>query len=149
MGLVETLPPYDTQFGPDVAMKVMPVLGGAGDFVHGARLRAKPEIALARDVAELWHWRSRTTRLMRGEVEVETPPGWTLEQIVAEAARAGHDRGDLGPPIENEFPAFGKPYASLSEEENSQATSIARERHFGFNWLCGYSDDWESTPTDT
>ncbi len=50
---------------------------------------------------------------------------------------------------ELDFPAFGKPYALISDEEWQIATSIAQERHAAFNWLCGYSDDWDQVPTDT
>ena len=48
-----------------------------------------------------------------------------------------------------DFPAFGKAYRNLSEDEYEQATSIAMERHLALNWLCGYDSDWDETPTDT
>ena len=49
------------------------------------------------------------------------------------------------------FLAFGKAYRDLGPEEYAIATSIARERHFALNWLCGHApgNRWDETPTDT
>jgi hypothetical protein len=35
------------------------------------------------------------------------------------------------------------------DSEWSEMTSIARERQYGLNWMCGYSSDWDDVPTDT
>ena len=42
-------------------------------------------------------------------------------------------------------------YRDLTDEEWSSIRSIAFERHFALNWLCGYAPDnrWDETPTDT
>ena len=39
----------------------------------------------------------------------------------------------------------------LTEEEWREVTSIAAERHFALNWLCGYApgNRWDATPTET
>jgi hypothetical protein len=42
--------------------------------------------------------------------------------------------GDIPTPIGDDFPAFGKAYRDLTNEEYSQATSIAVEGH-GALWL--------------
>jgi hypothetical protein len=44
---------------------------------------------------------------------------------------------------------FGKPYAELTESEWSTMQSIASERWYGLNWVCGYAMDWDKVPTDT
>lgn len=33
--------------------------------------------------------------------------------------------------------------------DHSEMTSIAIERHYALNWLCGYAEDWDSVPTET
>jgi hypothetical protein len=72
-----------------------------------------------------------------------------LEAIVRDAATHAYEQGDIGEPIGADFPLFGKAYREMTDDEYSRATSIAMERHFALNWLCGYSDDWDETPTDT
>ena len=60
-------------------------------------------------------------------------------------------KGDLTQCIEEDFPAKGKAYRSLTPEEWQEVNSIAVERHLAFNWLCGYApgNRWDETPTDT
>jgi hypothetical protein len=63
------------------------------------------------------------------------------------AAAGGH----IPAPIDEDFPAFGRAYRDLSPEQWSLANSIAVERHFALNWLCGHArgNRWSATPTDT
>jgi len=61
---VERLPQYDTQ--SDVEhLKRLPS-DGIGLLIRNATLRDARLISRARDVAELWHWRSRTRSCRRG-----------------------------------------------------------------------------------
>jgi len=96
-------------------------------FVAGVRLRPDPEIEDARDQAELWHWRSRAKD---------------------DAGIRAAARGVAGA-IDGDFPAMGRAYRTLSGEEVATLRSIARERCFALNWLCGFAPgaEWESTPT--
>jgi hypothetical protein len=152
IGLRELLP-YDVQFpaadlgplfpfgGPPPAVKAM---------LSSVRLRSKEEIDKQRDIAELWNWRSRTTRLINGEATL--PPEFSREDltgIVGRAAASAHESGDIPVVIGEDFPAFGKPYRDLTDDEYSIATSIAMERHYALNWLCGYERDWDKVPTGT
>jgi hypothetical protein len=118
----------------------------AQPFIAHAKLRDVREIRKARDVAELWLWRARTTELQKKHVA--PPEGMTFEGIIAEAARAG-ERDGLFKPIDNDFPALGRSYAKLSEIDWYRMRSIAWERLYALNWLCRYSDDWDHVPTDT
>lgn len=59
-------------------------------------------------------------------------------------------RARLRPTAEIEAARVRAAHADLTAAaDDDRVTSIAVERHFALNWLCGYSDDWESTPTDT
>jgi hypothetical protein len=119
-----------------------------GLLVQQPPLRPRKEIEAMRDLAQLWHWRARTTQLQqRGDVE--PPADLTFEEIISMTANGALEAGDIPRVIGDDFPAFGKAYAELDSEELAIATSIAQERHFGLNWLCGYSRDWDETPTDT
>jgi hypothetical protein len=122
-----------------------------------AKLIHRDEIIHEREVAELWHWRSRTRQLIEEgrpwPKELSRPEEGLVsyEAVARMAARAAKERGDLKHIIEDDFLAFGKPYRNISAEEYSIATSIARERHFALNWLCGHApgNRWDETPTDT
>jgi hypothetical protein len=73
----------------------------------------------------------------------------TLHQIVEMATQAALDRGALGSSMEQDFPAKGKAYRDLTDDEFSLVMSIAMERHRALNWLCGYGRELESVPLPT
>jgi hypothetical protein len=129
----------------------------APSFVAGARLRPHREIERARSDAQLWHWRSRTRKLMQaGEAlpAQAVPPGSSLrtyEDVIRLTARRAADDGMIPRVIADDFPARGKAYRDLRPDEWSEVASVTAERHFALNWLCGYAPEhrWDETPTDT
>jgi hypothetical protein len=149
LGLLDALPPYDTQAEMDHLNK----LPGRSimELQSNAALRVPKIISRARDVAELWHWRSRTRELMEAGTPVSLPGDWTLRDIIRIAAESAAREGIISANIDGDFPIFGKAYGRVSADEWSQAASIAKERHRALNWLCGYAprNRWEDTPTDT
>jgi hypothetical protein len=124
-------------------------------FVRAARLRTRKEIEAARELAEFWHWRSRTRQLHEGG----SPPSAsmrakgieTYDDIVRAAVRAARRRGELRTTRGDDFSAMGKAYRDLTDDEWSDVRSITVERHFALNWLCGMAprNRWDETPTDT
>jgi hypothetical protein len=76
------------------------------------------------------------------------PKGWTYEKIIKAAAQHWQKQG-LFKAIKGDYPAFGKSYAKLTEDEWQSCRSIATERLYGLNWLCGYAADWDRVPTGT
>lgn len=133
--------------------------GDLETFVKRARLRPQRELEAARDLAEFWHWRSRTRQLQEGSNHYE-PDARDLargvrsyDDIARLAVANALRRGELRPSQvkAGDFKARNKAYRDLSDDEWSEVRSITRERHFALNWLCGYAprNQWESTPTDT
>jgi len=148
LGLIDGIPPWDTQ--ADVEhLKKLPE-GTIAELMTSAELRPAEEISEQREIAELWHWRSRTRKLQEGSSPVELPDGLTFSEIVRMSAERAESDG-LFISIDGDFPAFGRAYSSISPEEWSIATSIAMERHKALNWLCGFApgNRWDETPTDT
>jgi hypothetical protein len=145
LSVIDDMPPYDEPFRP--MFEESGVMRPPDAFLSRVALRDSDEISKARDVAELWHWRSRTTQTIR--LGMAPPPGVTYQKILEITASAAHEKGELPPPIAGDFPLFGRAYRDLSEDQYQVASSIARERHLALNWLCGYSPDWDRTPTDT
>jgi hypothetical protein len=124
-------------------------------FISQAELRPAEEIRQARDVAELWHWRSRTRQLMeRGDKfpEASMRDGiQSFEDIIRVAAEKAAEDGVIPEPIDDDFPVRGVAYRDLSKKDWSRVRSISVERHFALNWLCGYAppNRWDLTPTGT
>jgi len=138
--------PYDVPAAQTDVLRGVPDPSAARAFIEEAKLRDIKEIGKQRDIAELWLWRARTTQLQRDKAEA--PKGLTFEQIIAMTAeKAAGD--NVFKPIGNDFPALGKPYSRLTETEWQTMRSIAEERLYVLNWLCGRSTDWDSVKTDT
>lgn len=150
LGDLDRLPEYDEQMNPDLLERAPDYM--ATEVAQQAALRPTTEIDAARDIAELWHWRSRTRRLQEeGGHEVRLPEGFTFPKIIAMAAESAGSAGHIPGPIAGDFPAFGKPYRDATPEEYASLTSIVMERHRALNWLAGYAPghQWDKTPTNT
>jgi len=150
LGFVAEILPYDRQAEVELTNTVPkePVLV----LVKKAELRSAGLIEKQRSVAELWHWRARTRQLQEsGQVTNVLAGKYTVSEVLQISSRTASDNGDCPPPIDGDFPAFGKAYRDLTKQEFSAAMSIAMERHRAFNWLCGYApgNRWSETPTDT
>ncbi|HSV86040.1 MAG TPA: DUF4272 domain-containing protein, partial [Levilinea sp.] len=141
----EELPPYDLKFNRKMVLDTTGVLAYTTNFAQCALLRPVNQIRHARSVAELWHWRSHTRS--RQDAKNRGVTASLSASTIQEAAKNAFVERNIPRPIEGDFPAFGKPYAALTPKEHSRMASIAYERHFAFNWLCGYSFDWDTTPT--
>lgn len=152
LSIIDRIPSYDEEVGEKLVIDHIGIKKGAQDFMDRVSLRDKGYIEEAREVAELWHWRARTTQLIRdGSLtpEQDVGGGLSLKEVIRLAADKGHEAGALPAPIDGDFPAFGKAYKDLTDEEYVLAMSIAMERHYALNWLCGYSKDWDEVPTNT
>ena len=147
LSYLEEIPPYDTEFKINPVLDELGLLSSARCFSQCTLIRPTRELRHQREVAELWHWRSRTSRLM----QQSTKSGSTVRVTgaIQEAAQHAYLGQNIPRPIQGDFPAFGKPYNALSPSEFAKATSIAFERHYALNWVSGFSEDWDRTPTDT
>ncbi len=150
LGHKKQIPAYDQQYDLHSDKK-----SGADllrDSTQRAVLRPQTEIERQRDWAELWHWRCRTHSLLAsGEIPTALPDGTTMEKIIRMTTEKAAEEGIFAEPIGGDFPVFGKAFREISEDELSQLTSIAMERHKALNWLCGFApgNRWSKTPTGT
>jgi hypothetical protein len=134
------LPAYDEPFDPEEV---------AAAALDEADLRDAEEIELERDSARLWHWRARTTSLQEAGT-LELPERYaTFDQLIAATAMRGYEQGVLPAPMRGDFRAYGKVYRHLTPEQHAEAHSIAVERHYALNWLCGEGETWDDVPLDT
>jgi hypothetical protein len=153
--VVDEIPPYDTQSSPDLVSDSR--FADLDAFISNASLRPSEEIDAARAIAEAWHWRSRTRQLIEDGIAFPDSPevvaaGFTsFDSIVRMSANSHEGDGTFDKMIDEDFPAFGKAYRDLTDEEWTTTRSITMERHLALNWLCGYAPGhrWDETPTDT
>jgi hypothetical protein len=139
LGLAE-LPPYDETFEHAALVDTS---------LEEAHLRDAEEIEHELETARLWHWRARTT-LLQQNGSVELPERWeSFDQLVAATAMRGFEQGLLPAPLRGDFRAFGKIYRHLSAEQQSEALSIALERHHALAWATGHGESWDDVPLDT
>lgn len=115
-------------------------------LLTSARLRPADTILDARETAETWLWRARTTQIILDGVK--PPEGMDFDQIIEISAKGNEGEGRFIT-IENDYPAFGKPYRDLEEDEWCAMRSVATERLRALNWLCGYAEDWDEVPLGT
>ncbi len=149
LGYTSELLPYDQQADPELTNKLPtePIQ----ILIKKAALRPHALVTKQRDLAELWHWRSRTRQLQESNYKFTFPGDMTIQKVIGMASAKAATDGVIPSPIGDDFPAFGKAYRDLTHQEYLQATSIAVERHRALNWLCGFApgNRWSQTPTDT
>jgi len=149
--IVDPMPPSDVQLELGDLLRSVGLLKETSQFRKVASLRSAEEVRKMRDHAEFWLWRARTTQLQNSPDSSNDPriSKEKLEVIIAQAAEAGEQKG-LFRCIEGDFPAFGKPFRRLSEDEWSLMNSICRERLYGLNWLCNVDGvQWDHVRTGT
>lgn len=154
LGVVDRILPLDETAGPDLMGHFWKL--DVKEFVRGSALRPREEIDVARDIAESWHWRSRTRQLIEEGAAFPDSPHFSeaglfsFDDIVRQTVPLHEAEGTFAA-IDQDFPAFGKAYRDLSDDEWSTVRSITMERHFALNWICGYAPGhkWDETPTDT
>lgn len=150
LGYISEMLAYDQRADPK-SLNKLPVTGSVKNLIQNAKLMPLELIEKERDLAELWHWRSRTRQLLSSGQAFSLPQGLTIDKVLELASDEAAKNGIIPPPIKNDFPAFCRAYRDLTDEQYSLASSIAMERHRAFNWLCGFAPEnrWSETPTDT
>lgn len=149
LGKLSNMPPYTERVDSRAVFDVIPIMEPTKDFKRSVKLRSRKVIEAERHAAEFWHWRARTEMLRRqGFVP---PEGDTFEACIRRAAETAVEEGIVPKIVAGDVPARGKSYGKLTDAQYADAHSVAMERHFALNWLCGYSDrgDWDETTTGT
>lgn len=155
LGRLSDLPAFDVQADQDILKGYAD--GSLEQFLKKARLLPIEKVDRMRDLAETWHWRSRTRQIIEEGRVLKPSPQMvsaglrTFDDIIRLSAETAAKEGRIPDTMDGDFVAFGKPYRAMTAEEWSIVRSITKERHFALNWLCGYApaNHWDETPTDT
>ncbi|MBI3620859.1 MAG: hypothetical protein HY208_01530 [Nitrospirae bacterium] len=136
LSLIKTLPPYDRRFSQDDLLMRLKI-GKPLQPPATLHLRSAGELQAAHRTARLWEWRAQAAQRPMGADQPDpmNPDGHPTS-IAAQAAGAWKE-GLLPEPIGEDFPAFGRAYASLSRQQIDLLAAIAEQRAAALGWLCG------------
>ncbi len=144
LGLVPTLPDPDRPANVEASLDLLCSPNSATrSWRENAAIRDEDAIAEAREAAELWAWRA-TVQEMLDTVALEERD--ELLAAIRDTAHEGASSGLLPPPIDDDFPVLGGPYATADDHET--LAIIAEWRLRALNWLCGFGDSWDTVPLD-
>lgn len=148
LGRIKPMPRFDQPSDAKELLEAVEFMKPPAGLVSRAKLPLESEITGARNVAELWLWRARTYRFHTNPQKYPPPSGMSYNDLIRQVADMAEEKG-LFRAIEHDFPVGGQAYSKLSEDEVSELHSIASERLYALNWLCGYSENWDAVPTLT
>jgi hypothetical protein len=147
LNAVEPMPSYGESYPADALQPLLPFGRPVDEFLATVQLRAEEDLVAERHRAEFWNWRARADLLRRRGTK--PPAGETYQTTIARAAESAREDGIITEVREGDVVCQGLPYHALSQEAYADAASTAQERHFALNWICGFAEDWDNTPTDT
>ncbi len=152
LGIVEPMPPADTRVPMEDLLEGSWLFKDSTEFRRRISLRSRGEISRQREMAEFWLWRVRTTKLLHYSDDELTQHKLSREKlgaIVDHAAATGDENGWFRS-IGGDFPALGKPFRDLADDEWDLVKSICTERLYGLNWICDIDGlDWDHVETNT
>lgn len=147
LGMVDPIPDCGRRVEEAVINPHIPALRPVAPWLASARLRPAEALRAARRTAEPWLWRARTEMARRRGTK--PPPGETYEGIVALAMKHALDDGVIAGAVDGDLDVEGTAFAELEQPQFADAYSVSLERLFAMNWVCGFAEDWDQTPTDT
>ncbi len=153
LGVVHSLPDVATPARAELANEY--TWKDGGKLASLSRLRPQAVIDRQREVAELWHWRSRTRQIIEEGRAFPTSLASATEfrgyDDVVRSVAEGAEKDGVTTRVNGDFSLLGKAYRDLTADEWSSVRSITVERHFALNWLCGRApkNRWDETPTET
>ena len=147
LGKLPDMPPYGRRVDEALLNPQIPALKPAAPWLESSALRADDDLRAARQTAEFWLWRGRTELMRRRGTE--TPAGETYEESIGRAVELAQQQGAIQETIGADVAVDGVAFSKLEDADFANAYSVALERLYAMNWVCGYAEDWDATPTET
>lgn len=142
LGYYDEMPSYDKEFDTEGIFAHLCVLRPAGDFIKHATLLDVETLDRQHTIAELWQWRAEKQLPLKGRIRNDEEVA-ALELTISQTADLAVRNGDLEQTLDGDFPALGKAYRDLDEQQFLTLYYIARSRMTALNWLCGMEDRFE------
>ncbi len=150
--IIEPMPSADTRVPMEDVLESAWLLRNTSSFRRTAKLRLAEEISDQRETAEFWLWRTRRTPRQRsGDQDfAKTEKSMAALRASADHAAATAEARGLFKRINGDFPAFGKAFRDLNDDEFNLIASISMERLHGLNWLCVMDGlEWDDVELNT
>ena len=146
---LDPMPSYVSLTNATDVFAHLPLRQPCRPLLRALTYRPIAEIADGRDTAEFWNWRARTEQQHRDGQE--PPPGETYVAAVRGATEFAHCHGLVGQICDGDVLVGDKPYTAIDQDLLDSLATVAYERHYAFNWLCGDEMiyDWDKVPTPT
>ena len=157
LNLVSEIPPYDRGVDAEPLLRMLPFLSDSPFVTRpgmppreeweamatGVTPAAAADISRGESVAGLYWWRAVSESLVRA--------GTLTRPRLVGILRDGEARARALeiPYVKGDFKAFGKPYATLTPEEQKAASMIAGARVRAFRWLLDDDVAWDEVPMDS
>jgi hypothetical protein len=144
--LIQELPSYLSQFGVALLIDQVPAPWDlVAPWLESLKPRSLEELAVQRELAELWVWRSEIESDRRNCTgqdlsEIERAIQETLTEAAAAGLIALRERKD--------FELNGVPFRQFGGDEQEAISLEAINRLRTLNWLCGFGDSWSDVPLD-
>ncbi len=149
-------PPYDRRYDAEPLLRLLPFLSDSPFVTRAGMLAYEEWTAMATAVtaapvadvtrggrvAGLWWWRAVSESLVRAN-KIERRE---LTGILRDGAPTSRSFGILI--ADDDFTAFGKPYAALTANEHRAVSAIAEARVRAFRWMLG-TTAWDKVPMDS
>jgi hypothetical protein len=156
LGLVTERPPYDGRYDAEPLLRLLPFLSDS-PFVTAPGMSPQEEwtamatgvhrapdadVARRAGVANLWWWRAVSESLVRGGRLARSK----LTGILRDGAAKSRSLGI--PYQQDDFEAFGKPFASLTPDEHRAVSAVAEARVRAYRFVQG-DTAWDKVPMDS
>jgi hypothetical protein len=145
LGKLQEMPPFGIRIVPKIYKTGLPQGASDEDWGKDVQPRNREQVVRMRELANLWHWRSRT-RLMQLQ-GMSPPQGETYGQTVARAVDYARQQGLIMEPG-GDLTVKGITFTKLDQQAFGEAFSSSLERHYALNWLLD-GVAWDDVQTDT
>jgi hypothetical protein len=113
-------------------------------FAAALALRTDDEIAVERERAELWTWRSAIENDFQSAQRRERQELSAILRDVANEIAAS----DLVEVVDRDLAVQGQPFRATDAETKALIEETATQRLRALNWLCGFGESWDTVPLE-
>lgn len=115
------------------------------EWISTVQMRSEEAIAIERERAEIWHWRSIVEALRRAADPAERQE---LEQAIVEVVTDAVAAGLLEDVVADDFAVEGSAVREVPDSTLESLASAWEQRLWALNWACGFGLSWDDVPLD-
>jgi hypothetical protein len=146
LNLIPEIPPYDEPELPPGYLDLVPSpWDSTATWLDGLTTRTIDELSRARELAEIWYWRSNIELERREATSKNRAP---IERTILEAATEAMNVGLISELASGDFPLSHGHITQASADTLDTIDILAEQRLHALNWLSGFGESWSKVPLD-